>query len=127
MSQSTTPRHSCHFSPHAALAALGVLLRRQQVFAPIAELVRIEQKVIKDKAKVSQAQITKYYNENKARYNTPEKRNALVIQTSTEAPAKKAKKELESGKSFASGLHQHLLVNRTFNAELDVRFQCAFG
>jgi foldase protein PrsA len=63
---------------------------------------KIQQKVIKDKAKVSQAQITKYYNENKARYNTPEKRNVAVIQTSTEGPAKKAKKEIESGKSFAS-------------------------
>src|SRR5437764_15433675 len=48
MSQSTMPHDSRHFSPHAALAALGVQLRRLRVFAPIDEEVKIEQKVIKD-------------------------------------------------------------------------------
>jgi hypothetical protein len=48
MSQSTTSCQPRHFSPHAALAALGVQLRRLQVFAPVEELVKIEQKVIKD-------------------------------------------------------------------------------
>jgi len=62
---------------------------------------KIQQKVIKDKAKVSQAQITKYYNEHKSLYNTPEKRNVAIIQTKTEAAAKSAKKEIESGKPFA--------------------------
>jgi hypothetical protein len=48
MSQSTTPRRTRHYSPHAALAGLGLLLRRLQVFHPIEEGVRIEQKVLKD-------------------------------------------------------------------------------
>src|SRR5229473_408010 len=48
MSQSTTSCQPRHFSPHAALAALGVQLRTLRVFAPIEELVKIEQKVIKD-------------------------------------------------------------------------------
>jgi foldase protein PrsA len=63
---------------------------------------KIQQKIIKDKAKVSQAQISKYYTEHKSLYSSPEKRNVLVIQTKTEAQAKQAKKEVESGKSFAS-------------------------
>lgn len=45
MSKSTTSRH---FSPHAALAALGVRLRRLHLFGPIEEGVTIEQKVLKD-------------------------------------------------------------------------------
>jgi foldase protein PrsA len=63
---------------------------------------KIEKKVIKDKSKVTQAQVTKYYNENKSKYGTPEKRNIEIILTKTEAAAKSAKKEVESGKSFSS-------------------------
>ncbi|MCW3069192.1 MAG: peptidylprolyl isomerase [Solirubrobacterales bacterium] len=63
---------------------------------------KIQQKILKEKTKVSQAQIDKYYNENKSRYNSPEKRNVLIIQVKTEAQAKAAKKEIESGKTFAS-------------------------
>jgi hypothetical protein len=48
MSKSTTRHQSRHFSPHAGLAALGVTLRSRKLFGPIEELVRIEQKVIKD-------------------------------------------------------------------------------
>jgi foldase protein PrsA len=63
---------------------------------------KIEKQIIKDKSKVTQAQITKYYNDNKSRYGTPEKRNVQIILTKTEAAAASAKKEVESGKSFAS-------------------------
>ncbi len=62
---------------------------------------KIQQKIVKEKPKVSQAEIQKYYNENKSRYGTPEKRNVQIILTKTEAQAKEAKKEIESGKSFA--------------------------
>ncbi len=63
---------------------------------------RIQKQVVKNKSKVTQAQVSKYYNENKSRYGTPEKRNVRIILTKTEAAAKSAKKEVESGKSFAS-------------------------
>jgi foldase protein PrsA len=63
---------------------------------------KIEKKIIKEKSKVSEAQVQKYYNENKSKYGTPEKRNVQIILTKTEAAAKSAKKEVESGKSFAS-------------------------
>jgi foldase protein PrsA len=63
---------------------------------------KIEKQIVKNKSKVTQAQITKYYNENKSKYGTPEKRNVQIILTKTEAAAASAKKEVESGKSFAS-------------------------
>jgi foldase protein PrsA len=63
---------------------------------------KIQQKVVKSKSKVTQAQISKYYNENKSRFGTPEKRNLEIILTKTEAAAKSAKQEVQSGKSFAS-------------------------
>ena len=63
---------------------------------------KIEKQIIKEKSKVTQAQIAKYYKENQSKYGTPEKRNVLIILTKGEAEAKKAKQEIESGKSFAS-------------------------
>jgi foldase protein PrsA len=63
---------------------------------------KIQKQIIKKKSTVTQAQITKYYEENKSKYGTPEKRNVKIVLTKTEAAAQSAKKEIESGKSFAS-------------------------
>ena len=63
---------------------------------------KIQQKISKAKINITQAQIEKYYNENKQHFGTPEKRTIAIILTKTEAQAKKAKQEIESGKSFAS-------------------------
>jgi foldase protein PrsA len=63
---------------------------------------KIQQKVVKEKAKVTHAQIEKYFKENPKRFEVAEKRNLLIILTKTEADAKKAKQEIESGKSFES-------------------------
>ncbi|MBA3809212.1 MAG: peptidyl-prolyl cis-trans isomerase [Solirubrobacterales bacterium] len=63
---------------------------------------KLQQKVLKAGPKVTQAQIQKYYNENKSRYGVPEKRSLQVILTKTEGAANSAKKEVESGKSFES-------------------------
>jgi foldase protein PrsA len=63
---------------------------------------KIQQKVVKAKTKVTQAQIEKYYAANPERYGVPEKRNLEIILTKGEAEASAAKKEVESGKSFAS-------------------------
>jgi foldase protein PrsA len=63
---------------------------------------KIQQKVSKEKGAVTQAQIKKYYEEHKSQYGTPEKRNVRIVLTKTEAQAMQAKKEIESGKSFAS-------------------------
>jgi foldase protein PrsA len=63
---------------------------------------KIQQKVVKEKSKVTHAQIEKYFKENPKRFEVAEKRNLLIILTKTEAQAKKAKQEIESGKSFES-------------------------
>ena len=63
---------------------------------------KLQQKILKSTPKVTQAQIQKYYNENKSRYGVPEKRSIQVVLTKTEAAAKSAKQEVESGKSFES-------------------------
>jgi parvulin-like peptidyl-prolyl isomerase len=62
---------------------------------------KIQQKVAK-KGTPTQAQIEKYYNENKQRFGQPEKRDLELILTKTQAQAEAAKKEIESGKSFES-------------------------
>jgi foldase protein PrsA len=63
---------------------------------------KIQQKIVKEKSKVSQAQIEKYFKSNPKRFGVAEKRDLLVILTKTEAQAKAAKQEVESGKSFES-------------------------
>jgi foldase protein PrsA len=63
---------------------------------------KIQQKIVKQKSKVTQAQIAKYYKENPKRFGVAEKRNLLIILTKTEAQAKAAKQEVGSGKSFES-------------------------
>lgn len=63
---------------------------------------KIQQKIVKQKSKVTHAQIEKYFKNNPKRFGVAEKRNLLIILTKTEAQAKKAKQEIESGKSFES-------------------------
>jgi parvulin-like peptidyl-prolyl isomerase len=63
---------------------------------------KIQQKIAKKKANVTTAEIEKYYNQNKSRFGTPEKRNVAIILTKNEAAAKSALQEIRSGKSFAS-------------------------
>jgi foldase protein PrsA len=63
---------------------------------------KIQKKIIKEKSTVTEAQVSKYYAENKSKYGSPEKRNVRIVLTKTEAAAASAKKEIESGKSFAS-------------------------
>jgi foldase protein PrsA len=63
---------------------------------------KIQKKIVKQKSTVTEAQVAKYYGENKSKYGTPEKRNVRIVLTKTEAAAASAKKEIESGKSFAS-------------------------
>ena len=63
---------------------------------------KIQKKIAAGKGSPSKAEIEKYYKQNPSHFGTPEKRNVLVILTKGEAEAKKAKQEIESGKSFAS-------------------------
>jgi foldase protein PrsA len=63
---------------------------------------KIQKQVVKGKNKVTEAEVAKYYDENKSRYGTPEKRNVRIVLTKTEAAAASAKKEIESSKNFAA-------------------------
>ncbi len=63
---------------------------------------KIQQKIVKQKGTVSKSEAEKYYGEHKSTYGTPERRNVQIILTKTEGQAAAAKKEIESGKSFAS-------------------------
>jgi len=60
----------------------------------------VRQEVIKGKGKVTDAQITKYYNENKKRFAQPERRDLLVVLTRNKSKAEQAKAALEDGDSW---------------------------
>ncbi len=61
---------------------------------------RLTQKVTEDAKKVSDADISEYYDKNKKRFAQPERRDLRVVLTKTEAKADQAKKALESGQPF---------------------------
>ena len=61
---------------------------------------KLQQSIIKDEGKVSDADIEEYYNENKERFAQPETRDLLVVLNPKKAKAEAAKKALESGQSW---------------------------
>ncbi|HEX8854901.1 MAG TPA: peptidyl-prolyl cis-trans isomerase [Thermoleophilaceae bacterium] len=63
---------------------------------------QLRQKIIEGKGKVTDAQITGYYNKNKSRFSQPERRDLEVVLTKSKAKAAAAKKALQSGQSFKS-------------------------
>jgi foldase protein PrsA len=63
---------------------------------------KIRTKVTKGKDKVTNAEIAKYYNDNKARFAQPERRDLLVVLTKTQAKANQAKAAIKGGQSFAA-------------------------
>src|SRR5829696_6775528 len=62
---------------------------------------KIREKVTKGKDKVSDAEITAYYNKNKERFAQPERRDLRIVLTKGEAKAKQAKQAIEGGQAFA--------------------------
>jgi foldase protein PrsA len=62
----------------------------------------VRNKVIKGKDKVTDAQISAYYNKNKQRFAQPERRDLLVVLTRTKAKADAAKAALASGQKWAA-------------------------
>jgi foldase protein PrsA len=61
---------------------------------------KLTQKVTKGKDKVTDAQIAAYYNKNKQRFATPERRDLRIVLTKTQGDANKAKAALASGQSW---------------------------
>jgi foldase protein PrsA len=63
---------------------------------------KLTQDVTEDEGKVSNADITNYYEKNKKRFAQPERRDLNVVLTKTKAKADQAKKALDDGQSFKS-------------------------
>ena len=61
---------------------------------------KIREKVTKGKDKVTEQQITDYYNKNKAQFARPETRDLSIVMTKTEAKAREAKAALDDGQPF---------------------------
>jgi foldase protein PrsA len=61
---------------------------------------QITAKVTKGKDKVTDAQIEAYYNKNKSRFSSPERRDLRIVLTKDKAKAAQAKKALDSGQSW---------------------------
>jgi foldase protein PrsA len=61
---------------------------------------QVRQKIVQGKGKVTDSEITAYYNKNKSRFATPETRDLNVVLTDKQPAAKKAFAELKSGKSY---------------------------
>ena len=68
---------------------------------------KLTQKVTEDAKKVSDEDISAYYEKNKKRFAQPERRDLRVVLTKTEAKANQAKKALESGQSFKKVVKQY--------------------
>lgn len=84
-----------------ALTGLKVDIIRNQAKGELLAQ-KLQEKISKKAGKITDADIQKYYEKNKAQYTQPETRDLHVILAKTEAKAKAAKKALESGESFAS-------------------------
>jgi foldase protein PrsA len=61
---------------------------------------KVRQEIIGDQGEVSAEDVRTYYNENKARFAQPERRDLAVVLTRTKARAEQAKAALEGGQSF---------------------------
>ncbi|HEY1357507.1 MAG TPA: peptidyl-prolyl cis-trans isomerase, partial [Thermoleophilaceae bacterium] len=63
---------------------------------------KLTQKVTEDEGKVTNSDVTDYYNKNKKRFAQPERRDLNVVLTKTKAKADQAKEALDGGQSFKS-------------------------
>ena len=68
---------------------------------------KLREKVTKGKGKVTDEQVTAYYEKNKRQFATPERRNVRLVLTRTEAKAKQALKALKGGTSFKAAVKKY--------------------
>jgi foldase protein PrsA len=62
---------------------------------------KLTEKVTKAQGNVTDAQIQQYYDKNKSKFSTPERRDLRIVLTKTKDKAAQARKALESGQSWA--------------------------
>ena len=63
---------------------------------------KLTEKVTKAQGKVTDAQIQAYYDKNKSKFATPERRDLRIVLTKTKEDAAAARKALDSGQSWSS-------------------------
>ena len=63
---------------------------------------KLTEKVTKAQGKVTDAQIQQYYDKNKSKFSTPERRDLRIVLTKTKEEAAAARKALDSGQSWSS-------------------------
>src|SRR3954453_22493424 len=68
---------------------------------------KLTEKVTKAQAKPTDAQIAAYYNKNKSKFATPERRDVRIVLTKDKAKAAQAKRALQSGQSWKSVTKQY--------------------
>jgi foldase protein PrsA len=68
---------------------------------------KLTQKITEDAKKVSDEDVSAYYEKNKKRFAQPERRDLRVVLTKTEAKANQAKKALDSGQPFKKVVKQY--------------------
>jgi foldase protein PrsA len=68
---------------------------------------KIQEKIVKGKDHVSDAQITAYYAKNKKRFAVPERRDLRIVLTKGKAKAQQAKRALQSGRSWSAVTKQY--------------------
>jgi parvulin-like peptidyl-prolyl isomerase len=62
----------------------------------------IRQAIARKTAQISHAQVVSYYNQHKQAFGVPEQRDLHIVGAASEAEAERAKREIASGKSFAT-------------------------
>jgi foldase protein PrsA len=68
---------------------------------------KLTEKVTKSSGKVTDAQIQAYYDKNKSKFATPERRDLRIVLTKQRSRAEQAKRALESGQSWKSVAKQY--------------------
>ena len=68
---------------------------------------KLTEKVTKAQGKVTDAQISAYYDKNKSKFATPERRDLRIVLTKSQAKAAQAKRALDSGQSWKAVTKQY--------------------
>lgn len=63
---------------------------------------KLERLLAREEPKTTQQQITQYYSANRQRYVVPERRMIEIVELRSEAAARRARREIESGRSISS-------------------------